>query len=104
MKESTNGPLKNYQLLSNGKKRDRCIKIEEGKKMGIHDCNDSIKSHSTKDKKKNGKDRRDGEGLGVRKLKVEKGGRRQRKGHKGQIKMREGKRSYSTSRKEITEA
>lgn len=71
MKESTNGPLKNYLLLSNGKKRDRCIKIEEGKKMGIHDCNDSIKSHSTKDKKKNGKDRRDGEGLGVRKLKVE---------------------------------
>lgn len=52
MKESTNGPLKNYLLLSNGKKRDRCIKIEEGKKMGIHDCNDSIKSHSTKDKKK----------------------------------------------------
>lgn len=50
--------------------------------MGIHDCNDSIKSHSTKDKKKNGKDRRDGERLGVRKLKVEKGGRRQRKGHK----------------------
>lgn len=32
MKESTNGPLKNYLLLSNGKKRDRCIKIEEGKK------------------------------------------------------------------------
>ena len=71
--------------------------------MGIHDCNDSIKSHSTKDKK-NGKDRRDGERLGVRKLKVEKDGRRQRKGHKGQIKMREGKRSCSTSRKEITEA
>lgn len=67
--------------------------------MGIHDCNDSIKSHSTKDKKKNGKDRR----LGVRKLKVEKGGRRQRKGHKGQIKMREGKRSCSTNRREITE-
>lgn len=32
MKESTNGPLKNYLLLSSGKKRDRCIKIEEGKK------------------------------------------------------------------------
>lgn len=32
MKESTNGPLKNYLLLSNGKKRDRCIKIEKGKK------------------------------------------------------------------------
>ena len=69
--------------------------------MGIHDCNDSIKSHSTKDK--NGKDRRDGERLGVRKLKVVKGGRRQRKGHKGQIKMREGKRSCSTNRREITE-
>ena len=69
--------------------------------MGIHDCNDSIKSHSTKDK--NGKDRRDGERLGVRKLKVEKGGRRQRKGHKGQIKMREGKRSCSTNRRKITE-
>lgn len=69
--------------------------------MGIHDCNDSIKSHSTKDK--NGKDRRDGERLGVRKLKVEKGGRRQRKGHKGQIKMREGKRSCNTNRREITE-
>lgn len=32
MKESTNGPLKNYLLLSNGKKRDRCIKIEEEEK------------------------------------------------------------------------
>lgn len=32
MKESTNGPPKTYLLLSSGKKRDRCIKIEEGKK------------------------------------------------------------------------
>lgn len=36
-------------------------------------------------------------------MKVAKGGRRQRKGHKGQTKMREGKRSCSTNRREITE-
>lgn len=44
--------------------------------MGIYDCNDLIKSYLIKDEKKNGKDRRDGERLGVWKLKVEKGGRR----------------------------
>lgn len=103
MKESTNGPLKNYLLLSNGKKRDRCIKIEVGKKWEFMIVMIQSKVTQQRTKKKNGKDRRDGERLGVRKLKVEKGGRRQRKGHKGQIKMREGKRSCSTNRREITE-
>lgn len=103
MKESTNGPLKNYLLLSSGKKRDRCIKIEEGKKWEFMIVMIQSKVTQQRTKKKNGKDRRDGERLGVRKLKVEKGGRRQRKGHKGQIKMREGKRSCSTNRREITE-
>lgn len=58
MKESTNGPLKNYLLLSNGKKRDRCIKIEEGKKWEfmIVMIQSKVTQQRTKKKKWKGKE------------------------------------------------